>query len=444
MTTIVTASTSVPYDWLRLLPHSLVEKDEIPLLPSPGPFPWDKLSAFLTKTFQLEKLEMQPGQWESRSNDTLTTGLGRPLKYLNIELSPVEGKLTWAMAEKDIHLLMALILAKESRASDLIDKEYAQGFFEFIAMETLLSFNRSEYDKGLVPHLLDATPPPEDSSLCLDININCNGVFFIGRLILSETFRHSWKDRYTQHKMTIDMSPEFAQKLQVTVHLEAGSTELSVEEWKKARVGDYLLLDTCSFEPGTDKRRVMITLHGQTLFRAKVKQGNIKILESPLYHEVNTAMRNEDEDEETDEYFDESEIEESGEFNEDDDETEDEDFDLDETDLDETLDSDEHSAEHTAEYEADSLQSKTPIKKAAESAPPHPSRPENIKLNVIVEVGRIQMSIQKLMELQPGNLLELDVHPEDGVDLVVNGRCIARGELLRIGDTLGVRILDKG
>ncbi len=40
------------------------------------------------------------------------------------------------------------------------------------------------------------------------------------------------------------------------------------------------------------------------------------------------------------------------------------------------------------------------------------------------------MSVQKLLELQPGNLLELDVHPENGVDLVVNGSCIARGRTL--------------
>ena len=54
------------------------------------------------------------------------------------------------------------------------------------------------------------------------------------------------------------------------------------------------------------------------------------------------------------------------------------------------------------------------------------------------------MSMQKLMEIEPGNTLELDVHPENGVDLVVNGRRIGKGELLRIGESLGVRILDIG
>lgn len=430
------ATTSVPYDWLRHIPHSLLEKDEIPILASPGAFPWERLSAFLAKTFQLEKLEFQPGQWESRTGETLVKGLGSPVKYLNIELSPVQGTVTWAMAEKDINVLMAIVLAKEARASDIIDKEYIEGFFEFIAMETLLSFNRSEYDKGLVPHIIDTTTPPEDASLCQDITFNCNGTSFIGRLILSEEFRHSWKDRYTQHKMSINISPELAEKLQVIVHLEAGQTALAPQEWAAVQPGDYIPLDAYSLEPGTDKSRVMITLNGQAIFRAKLKQGNIKILEFPLYQEVGTAMsKDEDEDEHTEEYFDESELDEdTGEFHEDDDEA----FELD--DEDELLAPPKAAAQAPAKAPAPAPSGQAPTKAPQSS----PLSPENIQLNVVVEVGRLQMSVQKLMELQPGNLLELDVHPENGVDLVVNGKCIGRGELLRIGETLGVRVLDKG
>jgi type III secretion system YscQ/HrcQ family protein len=73
-----------------------------------------------------------------------------------------------------------------------------------------------------------------------------------------------------------------------------------------------------------------------------------------------------------------------------------------------------------------------------------PVPPHEIPLDITVEVGRIRMSIQKLMELQPGNMLELDIRPENGVDLVVNGQKIAKAELLLLGDNLGVRIIDIG
>lgn len=79
------------------------------------------------------------------------------------------------------------------------------------------------------------------------------------------------------------------------------------------------------------------------------------------------------------------------------------------------------------------------------AAPAQKASPiQEIPLSVVVEVGRLQMSLQKLTELQPGNVLELNVRPENGVDLVVNGRCVARGELLLLGDALGVRVLDIG
>lgn len=436
----MTATTSIPYDWLRKIPHSLLEKDEIPILSSPGPFPIDRFSALLAKTFQLDRLDIQLSPWENRSSEHLLKGLGEPLKIVNIELSPLSGTLTWAMSEKDINLLMAIVLTKEARASDLIDKSYLDGFFDFLTMEALLAFNRTEYDKGLVPHIIDSAAAPDEGNLSLDVLFNCNGTSFNGRLILSEEFRHSWKERNAQRKMTIDMSPELAEKIQVIVHLEAGNTCLKRSEWASVHPGDYIPLDDYSYEPGTDKSRVMITLHGQPLFRAKIKQGNIKILEFPLYHEVETPMKDDDDD------FDFEDDDDDDSFHDDDDE----DYEDDEGDDDDDFDigDDDPSIADVktpppikkAEPPAVQPSTETKVKPAQTSM----ASADTIDMTIVVEVGRLQMSVQKLLELQPGNLLELDVHPENGVDLVVQGRCIARGELLRIGDTLGVRILDKG
>lgn len=437
--TIVTATTPVPYDWLRRIPRSLLESDEVPILSTPGPFPWDKFTAFLVKTFQLDKLSIKTGQWESRSSEDFLKGIGSHLHFVNVELSPVQGKITWAIPEQDLRLLMSLILTKESGTADIIEKEYIEGFFEFVVLEALLALNRSEYDKGLVPHILDTQEVPTEGGLCLDVSIKCNEATFIGRLILSEEFRHSWKDRYTQHKVSIDLSTELTNKLQLAIHLEAGRTELSLADWTSIQNGDYLTLDTCSFEPGTDKGRIMLTLNGLPLFRAKLKQGSIKILEFPLYHEVETKMSKDNEDDDMDDYFDDSELEETGEFHEDDDE-EHNDLSTD----DHSIGDEETPAPIKKEPAAPAKEAPTKAETVAQPPQETPLSPENIQMTIIVEVGRLQMSMQKLLELQPGNLLDLDIHPENGVDLIVNGRCVGRGELLRIGDTLGVRILDKG
>ena len=55
--------------------------------------------------------------------------------------------------------------------------------------------------------------------------------------------------------------------------------------------------------------------------------------------------------------------------------------------------------------------------------------PEQIPLNVIVEVGRIQMTMEQLMKLEPGNMLDIDIHPENGVNLTIQGKLVGKESL---------------
>jgi flagellar motor switch protein FliN len=69
------------------------------------------------------------------------------------------------------------------------------------------------------------------------------------------------------------------------------------------------------------------------------------------------------------------------------------------------------------------------------------SLPKDIPFPIVVEIGQLKMSLEKLLQLQPGNVLEMTVRPEQGVYLTVHGKRIAQGELIKIGDVLGVKIL---
>ncbi|MCH9633750.1 MAG: hypothetical protein S4CHLAM7_04830 [Chlamydiae bacterium] len=69
---------------------------------------------------------------------------------------------------------------------------------------------------------------------------------------------------------------------------------------------------------------------------------------------------------------------------------------------------------------------------------------EDIPLHISVELTHFKMTCEKLMQLKPGNLLELNLKPEKPVDLIANGKKIAQGELIRVGEVLGVRILNIG
>jgi len=67
-----------------------------------------------------------------------------------------------------------------------------------------------------------------------------------------------------------------------------------------------------------------------------------------------------------------------------------------------------------------------------------------IPLTIIVEIGRVRMNLNKLLELVPGNVLDLAVHTDSGVRLFTGGKCIATGELVALGETVGVKITKIG
>ena len=65
----------------------------------------------------------------------------------------------------------------------------------------------------------------------------------------------------------------------------------------------------------------------------------------------------------------------------------------------------------------------------------------NITLPVIVALGRSYMSIKEILKLRPGQILELNKNPNEPVDLVVNGKVVARGELVDVEGRLAIRLI---
>jgi flagellar motor switch protein FliM len=60
---------------------------------------------------------------------------------------------------------------------------------------------------------------------------------------------------------------------------------------------------------------------------------------------------------------------------------------------------------------------------------------------VVVELGRIKLNAQQVVKLRPGQILRLPRGPNDPVNLVVNDKLFARGELIEVDGELGVRLL---
>ncbi|WP_372879426.1 flagellar motor switch protein FliN [Spongiibacter marinus] len=66
----------------------------------------------------------------------------------------------------------------------------------------------------------------------------------------------------------------------------------------------------------------------------------------------------------------------------------------------------------------------------------------DIPVRVTLEVGGSDMAIRDLLQLQQGAVVELDRQAGEPLDVLVNGRLIARGEVVVVDDKLGIRLTE--
>ena len=64
----------------------------------------------------------------------------------------------------------------------------------------------------------------------------------------------------------------------------------------------------------------------------------------------------------------------------------------------------------------------------------------DLELDISIELGRAQMTIEDVTKLREGSVVSLDKFAGDPVDIVANGRLVARGELIVVRGKFGVRL----
>lgn len=66
----------------------------------------------------------------------------------------------------------------------------------------------------------------------------------------------------------------------------------------------------------------------------------------------------------------------------------------------------------------------------------------DVALQVSVEVGRTRMTIQDLLQLSQGSVIELSKLAGEPLDVYINDRFVARGEAIIVNEKFGVRVTD--
>jgi flagellar motor switch protein FliN/FliY len=100
-------------------------------------------------------------------------------------------------------------------------------------------------------------------------------------------------------------------------------------------------------------------------------------------------------------------------------------------------------AEEESEHSAEQLEL-VPfrLQELASEATPADRRSRDVELNLTIELGRTRMRLEEASTLCVGAIATLDQLPNDPVDVYVNGRLVARGELAVMHETFCVRVTE--
>jgi flagellar motor switch protein FliN/FliY len=66
----------------------------------------------------------------------------------------------------------------------------------------------------------------------------------------------------------------------------------------------------------------------------------------------------------------------------------------------------------------------------------------DIPVTISMEVGRSNISIRNLLQLNQGSVVELDRVAGEALDVLINGTLIAHGEVVVVNDKFGIRLTD--
>lgn len=373
---------------------SIIEESfDIPMWGKIPSFPWDSFCNALRETFQLPALSLSQIQADWKNEPELLKGFGSHPVITSLMMAPLSPSLFWVMSKEDLEKFTKRLLDKEEKRT-FSDEDFQKGFFRFSFLNVLKACDHLKIYEGLSPKL-DSSDLSKEKAYCVDIQINLCEETLLGRLICPLDFHRIFTSHFSSKPFALDYIDS---SLELTLKVQAGSVKIATSEWNETRVGDFVILDQCSYHPSTKQGSLIINLENVPLFIAKNKHHELKILDYVLYEQEDSFMMEDTTSDHEEEDFEE-----------------------------EIFEEDEEEEIFEEEASVDS-----PVEKVLSF--------KDVPLSLCVEVAHIKMSLKQILSLKPGNTLELPISADHEVNITLNSKIIARGELLQLGDLVGVKI----
>lgn len=363
----------VSYDWLNLVEKALAKTQQLPSLEENFPFPWTDASHAIGSGLKLSDMHLSSTRTAWKKHDEALQGLGEKVFLISVEIAPIEGSVFFAMSEHDVAYLTTHTLIGGEHKDGFSNAKLREGFYHFLLLKALEAIDHLKVFKEVSFHFSPNHSLPMENAFCIDINCALPEKTLHGRLICPQSFLTAFKAFQPMQKGTL-LSSEMTQNIDVSLRCEVGHTSISRDEWDKIQVGDFVILDRCSYDPLEQKGSTTLMLGTTPLLIARMKPEGMKVLDFAFYQE----------EEKTEEPLT----------------------------LEEEVPSDETLETPSADF------------------------------TLTAEIGRVSMPLNKLLHLEPGMMIDLVMRPEHGVDITISGKKVADAELLKLGETLGLRILD--
>jgi len=396
--------------WIRHVETLCEGAMDLPMWGHLPDFPLGEFGERLAVATSMEGVSV--GFGESDWREDLLDGLGEEPVSIGVMLSPINQNCFWVMDSADVERLCSWSFHGEKVFTD---PDLKKGYYQYVLLEALNVLTNEGIYSDFSPKMTTKSLS-QGLSYCVDVSLSKGSETIWGRLILPKTFHFAMKSHYEDRKVPLR---EYAAKEKIVLDLPiaCGKTKVKITEWNSAKVGDLLVLDQCSYSPDDEKGYFQIKLSGSPIFQVKLKQDHIKILDF-AYHDEDQIMTDDPHFSDADAMNFQGDFPENAPADEIEPlpDEEPEEFISPEEEVEEEISSSTHEGEL---IEAD-----------------------KVNLSLVIEIAKLQMPLDQLLNLKPGSTLPLSVKPSQGVTITLNGRPVGRGQLLQMDELLGVKITE--
>lgn len=369
------------FSWVKRIEHALTDSSSI-VGGSPS-LDWKNLSEVLSDHFDT-KIQVKSKDLQFRSTEELEDGFGAMPISCSFTLTPISGHVHWIMDKEETGKLTRWVLTRSPTSKGFSSFALQEGFYHYLLLEVLDLLPQLSLFQNYTPKLSNEGLVEKSGAVCLDISIQLEKTSCWGRLAIPTDFLQAFKQQYKGDLAT----SELAKNAEVLMSLNIGKTLLDARQFQKLSKGDFVLLDSIHYDMDSKEGRGTMALEHVPLFQVKLTPSQIQLVDQAYTHEEPM----------------------------------------------------EENEESTPPEEAPTPPS--PEAEAIEAVEEEGISVKKVPIALTIELARLRIPLEKLMRLEPGLFLELPTHPEQGVNLTVNGKKVGKGELVSLGETMGVRILE--